>query len=128
MRGFSANLAGKPVRQVGHVFLPCAYQRLKQPRQKLCWQGPFVALPCVWMEVVRGGERAGNHSVFGRLQQHRRSRPANPTRRQTPRQVNNAAAGATGQRVYAFTRCLGPSATAASPSETLPDSPALSSP
>lgn len=40
MRGFSANLAGKPVRHVGHVFLPCAYQRLKQPRQKLCWQGP----------------------------------------------------------------------------------------
>jgi len=25
--------------QVGHVFLPCAAHLLKQPRQKLCWQG-----------------------------------------------------------------------------------------
>ena len=39
MRGLAAHLAGNGCRQVGHVFLPCAAQRLKQPRQKLCWQG-----------------------------------------------------------------------------------------
>ena len=43
MRGLAANLAGKAWRQVGHVFLPCATQWLKQPRQKLCWQGACAA-------------------------------------------------------------------------------------
>ena len=39
MRGLAANLAGKAWRQVGQVFLPCPTHRLKQERQKLCWQG-----------------------------------------------------------------------------------------
>lgn len=39
MRGLVANLAGKLWRQVGQLFLPWATQRLKQARQKLCWQG-----------------------------------------------------------------------------------------
>ncbi len=43
MRGLAAHLAGNGCRQVGHVFLPCAAQRLKQPRQKLCWQGACAA-------------------------------------------------------------------------------------
>lgn len=34
--GLPANLAGKELRQVGHVFLPCATHFLKQARQKLC--------------------------------------------------------------------------------------------
>jgi hypothetical protein len=50
MRGFSANLAGNAVRHVGHDFLPCAYQRLKQPRQKLCWQGPCI----MWSQGPHG--------------------------------------------------------------------------
>lgn len=37
--GLAANLAGKELRHVGHVFLPCAHHFLKQARQKLCWQG-----------------------------------------------------------------------------------------
>ncbi len=41
MRGLAANFAGKGARQVGHVFLPWATQRLKQPRQKLCWHGAY---------------------------------------------------------------------------------------
>ena len=41
MRGLAANLGGKAWRQVGHVFLPCATHLLKQPRQKLCWQGAW---------------------------------------------------------------------------------------
>ena len=43
MRGLAAHLAGNGCRQVGHVFLPCAAHLLKQPRQKLCWQGACPA-------------------------------------------------------------------------------------
>lgn len=37
--GLDANLAGKPARQLGQVFLPWACHLLKHARQKLCWQG-----------------------------------------------------------------------------------------
>ena len=53
MRGLAAHLAGKGCRQVGHVFLPCAAQRLKQPRQKLCWQGACAAAPASAGELLR---------------------------------------------------------------------------
>ena len=43
MRGFEANFAGNGCRQVGHVFLPWFTHLLKQPRQKLCWQGACKA-------------------------------------------------------------------------------------
>ena len=74
MRGLAAHFAGKGCRQVGHVFLPCAAHLLKQPRQKLCWQGAC--------RVAAGGgggqdilcDRAGNKpgrcrgaTVMGRL-------------------------------------------------------------
>ncbi len=41
MRGLAANLAGKGWRHVGQVFLPLLAHLVKQPRQKLCWQGAW---------------------------------------------------------------------------------------
>jgi hypothetical protein len=59
MRGFSMNLLGKGVLQVGHVFLPCASQRLKHARQKLCWHGPCRVHGPQCVARVAGGARAG---------------------------------------------------------------------
>jgi hypothetical protein len=75
MRGFSQNLAGKPALQVGQVFLPWPSQRLKQARQKLCWQGPCrsgVSVPCrcqqafVLVRRVRQPHRCRGGSFVGR--------------------------------------------------------------
>lgn len=54
MRGFSANLEGNAARHVGQLFLPCAYQRLKQPRQKLCWHGPCGVGADGWGHACEG--------------------------------------------------------------------------
>ena len=46
IRGFAANLAGKPARHVGQLLLPFATHREKQLRQKLCWHGACSRSDC----------------------------------------------------------------------------------
>ena len=59
-RAFSAKRLGKLERQVGHERLPCWVHLVKQPRQKLCWQGACGGGVCV------GGEGGGEEGERGR--------------------------------------------------------------
>ena len=56
-RAFSAKRLGKLERQVGHERLPCWVHLVKQPRQKLCWQGACGGGVCVGGEGGGGGGR-----------------------------------------------------------------------
>ena len=52
-RAFSAKRLGKAERQVGQERLPCWVHLVKQPRQKLCWHGPYLGCFCLlfWLRL-----------------------------------------------------------------------------
>ena len=64
MRGLWRIDCGMAARHVGHDVLFCCTHLVKQPRQKLCWQGACTGAPD--FQAPPGGNAGGARTVTGR--------------------------------------------------------------